>query len=131
MKKFILLFSILLIITNISNAQSNIRYDVDPAIENISEIHAEAWNKINAIDGYRIQIVSLSGSNSRKSAQTVIDEFSVNHPNISAYISYYEPNFRVRIGDYREKIDAARELSDIQREYPGAFIVKDKIKYRY
>lgn len=117
--------------TNINLAQSNIRYDIDPAIEKISEIHSSAWDKIDVIDGYRIQIISLSGSNSRKNAQAIIETFSVNHPDISAYISYYEPNFRIRVGDYREKLDAIRELTNIQKEYPGSFIVKDKIKYRY
>ena len=72
----------------------------------------------------------MSGNNSRKNAQTVMDKFAINNPNMPVYISYHEPNFRVRVGDYREKIDAARDLIEIKKSYPGSFIVKDQVRYR-
>ena len=111
-------------------AQHNVRFDADPKVGLIEQAHTAAWNKINAVEGYRIQIISLSGTNSRKNAQAAMDEFAENNPDMPVYISYHEPNFRVRVGDYREKIDAARDLTVIKRNYPGAFIVKDQVHYR-
>ena len=111
-------------------AQHQVRYDADPRIGLIEQAHTTAWNKINTVEGYRIQIISLSGNNSRKNAQAVMDEFATNNPDMPVYISYHEPNFRVRVGDYREKIDAARDLTVIKKNYPGSFIVKDQVRYR-
>ena len=130
MKKLFSLLILSLLCAIPAVAQHQVRYDADPRIALIEQAHTTAWNKINAVEGYRIQIISLSGNNSRKNAQAVMDEFATNNPDMPIYISYHEPNFRVRVGDYREKIDAARDLTVIKKNYPGSFIVKDQVRYR-
>ena len=130
MKQLFSLLILFLLCTVPALAQHQVRYDADPRIGLIEQAHTAAWNKINSVEGYRIQIISLSGNNSRKNAQAVMDEFAANNPDMPVYISYHEPNFRVRVGDYREKIDAARDLIEIKKSYPGSFIVKDQVRYR-
>lgn len=130
MKQTLSLLTLIVLFCASSWAQHNVRYDADPRVGLIEQAHTAAWNKINEVEGYRIQIFSLSGNNSRKNAQAAMDEFAANNPDMPVYISYHEPNFIVRVGDYFEKIDATRDLTIIKKTYPGAFIVRDQVRYR-
>ena len=57
-------------------------------------------------------------------------EFDQKFPKITSYVTYFEPNFRLRVGDFRTKLDAYR-LPEINAAYPGAFIIRDKIEYLF
>jgi hypothetical protein len=84
-------------------------------------------NKIKqSIPGYRIQI---HFGNEREKAREIKTKFLQEFPEIPAYDSYQSPNFRVRVGDYRSKLEAAGYLSRISAQFPSSFIVSDKIKY--
>ena len=112
------------------NAQeTNVNFDIEPGIKKVEEAHLAAWQKVGKVEGYRIQIIAVAGTNSKKSAQTIVDEFSLNFPEIAVYLSYSEPNFRVRVGNFKTRLEAFSVLGDIKLIYPGAFIVKDKISY--
>ena len=79
------------------------------------------------IEGYRVQIFFASGNNSKKMANDTKTEFLANHPTISTYILFQSPNFKVRVGDFRTKLDAYKFYKEIVADYPSAFIVKDDI----
>lgn len=81
------------------------------------------------IEGYRVQIFFESGNNSSTGAQEVKEEFEERYPGIPAYISWKAPNFRVRVGDFRTRIDASGFLNKIQKKYPNAWVIKDEIKF--
>lgn len=51
-------------------------------------------------------------------------EFKNNFPNIVATIIYAEPKYKLIVGNYRNKIDAERNLIKIRKNYPEAFIVR-------
>ena len=81
------------------------------------------------ISGYRIQIFFDSGFNSGNRARKVKQEFEDRFPDIPGYITWKAPNYRVRVGDYRSRLEADRALSGIAREYPNAWVIKDEINY--
>ena len=78
-----------------------------------------------SIRGFRIQIFFDSGNNSKSAAITTMNEFISKHPKIEAYLMFQEPNYKVRVGDFRNRMDAQRFLHKIIEDYPNAFIVKD------
>jgi hypothetical protein len=78
-------------------------------------------------DGYRVQIFFDSGSNSKNKASNVKNEFETAFPGIKPYLSYKEPYYRVRVGDFRTLIEAVGFLKKISTDYPNSFAVKDKI----
>jgi len=45
------------------------------------------------------------------------------------YVKFIAPVFRVRVGDFRTKNEALKLLKNIQKDYPGAFIVPDIIDF--
>ena len=40
---------------------------------------------------------------------------------------FQEPNYKVRVGDFRNRIDATRFLKKIYEQFQNAFIVLDEI----
>jgi hypothetical protein len=78
-------------------------------------------------DGYRVQIFFDSGSNSKNKASNVKSEFETTYPGIKPYLSYKEPYYRVRVGDFLTLIEAVGFQKKIAPDYPNSFAVKDKI----
>ncbi len=81
------------------------------------------------IPGYRIQIFFDSGLNSSNRAGKAREEFLLQLPDIPAYVSWKAPNYRVRVGDFRTKLEAERALQTIIIYYPNAWVIKDEINF--
>ncbi len=100
----------------------------DPKIEKLVEEHKKANLKVGLIEGYRIQIFFDSGANSRLNAESTKQKFSAKYPEVPVYLTYKEPNFRVRVGDFRNRAEARGFYHKIFNEYPNSFVIKDEIK---
>lgn len=75
-------------------------------------------------DGYRVQIFF----GKRKEALEQKAKFTNSHPDMPTYISYLAPNFRLRVGDFRTRIEGEKLKQEIDTDYPGCYLVKDKIE---
>jgi hypothetical protein len=82
-----------------------------------------------AIPGFRIQVFFDSGSNSSDRARSVKDGFNLLFPDIPAYVSWKAPNYRVRVGDWRTRLEAEKALQIITIDYPNAWVIKDEINF--
>jgi hypothetical protein len=99
----------------------------DPRLETLLTKHIQINQNKEGIEGFRIQIFSDSGNNSKNQAQAVNDGFIARFPTIKTYLTFKSPNYRVRIGDFRNRLDAQRFLLEIASDYTNAFIVSEKI----
>ena len=81
----------------------------------------------HVIDGYRVQIFLGAKADAVKTRQT----FLLKHPDVPAYLSYLAPNFRIRVGDLRDRISAERLRHDLREEQPGCYVVQDRICLLY
>ena len=81
----------------------------------------------NIIEGYRVQVFSSSGTGSSQKAREARTKFLSFYPGLKAYTDYEAPNFRVRVGDYRTKLEAEKIKKMISQEFPACFIVPDYI----
>ena len=81
--------------------------------------------------GFRIQIMSVTGANSRDKANMEKAKFLMEFDDIRVYIVYQEPYFKVRLGDFRTKLNALKYQQEIFVDYPQAFIVSDKVNIPY
>lgn len=79
------------------------------------------------VDGYRIQIFLESGTEAKDNAYRLIKEFNAQFPLMGSYLSYSQPNFRVRVGDFKTPFEAKQGLLKILSLYPDAAIVKDRV----
>jgi hypothetical protein len=90
-----------------------------------SEINARK----NGFDGFRLEIFFSSENKARELANRVKSGFNLIYPEIPCYLMYQTPNFKVRVGDFRNKSEALKTKSLIASKYPNAFIVKDMIRF--
>ncbi len=106
------------------NAQVRVVGDV--AVNQMVERHVELSSKVKTIPGYRVQIASFSGASSKTLAFDMRDRFLTDYPTTTAYIVFDEPNFKVKVGDFRTRLEAYAFLQEIKEFYKG-YIVKDNI----
>jgi hypothetical protein len=81
------------------------------------------------MDGFRVEIFFSSELDALAQSRIKKVEFLYDYPDYEVHIKYDSPNFRVRIGDFRTKNEALKLHKKIERNYPMAFIVPDKIKF--
>jgi hypothetical protein len=74
--------------------------------------------------GYRVQI--FSGSN-RKAAYSAQAKLQDQYPELRTYIIYNEPNFKVRAGDFRTRLEAQKLMQDLRPNFSSLFIISEKI----
>ena len=101
----------------------------DSRIDDLVNSHLKRNQQKGGIDGFRVEIFFSAGSNAREIAERNKAEFLKNYPEIPVYISFQSPNFRLRAGDFRNRSEALKVKQQIQKAYPNAFIVPDKIQY--
>jgi hypothetical protein len=76
------------------------------------------------IPGYRVQIY-FGGVRPKASEVKIL--FSKDHPDVPSYLTYSAPNFKVRVGDFRTRLEAVKFMKSIEGEYSTVFIVPDEI----
>lgn len=75
---------------------------------------------IVANEGYKVQIFSGDSENSRRELQKFKIEFNY----LDATIIFNTPTYKVWVGNFKSKIDAQRNLLEIQKRYPNSIIIK-------
>jgi hypothetical protein len=124
-------FIFLLVCTfSFSQAQKNISYDKEKGIDAIEQQYLDTWKKIMKMDGFRIQVTSFAGVNSKTLIEKTASQFEQQFPKTPCYKSYLEPNFRLRVGNYRTKLEAFKALQKISPIFPGAFVIKEQIDFK-
>jgi len=99
----------------------------DDRVDLLVSKHIQINQNRKGMEGYRIQIFFDSGNNSKTKAQSIYEGFKAKYPDVGAYLSFKSPNYKVRVGDFRTRLDAQRFLNDIIDEYPNAWIIADMI----
>ena len=69
--------------------------------------------------GFRIQL--FNGLETR--AKKLKSKFSIENPEIRTYLRYSKPEWKVRVGNYKTKLEADKALNIFKENYPGAIIV--------
>ena len=105
-------------------AQDSLTVEMDSKIKMIIDKRIDINKNKPGISGYRVQI--FFGSQ-RNEATKVKGDFSLVYPQIDAYLIYQAPNFKVRVGDFRTRIEANKFYQEIVKLYPSVFIVEDDI----
>ncbi len=80
----------------------------------------------NGVEGWRVQLLF-------KAKQKEIMQLKINfirlYPEIPAYLEYDAPYYRVRVGNFRTKLEAIKVKHQISRKFPGAYPVRDIINF--
>lgn len=109
---------------------SIIRIHQSKSVEKIVKKHQEVCKVYPKSKGYRVQIFSVSGANSRDRVELLKAEFLSKFPDADINIVYHAPSYKIRIGNFRSKLEALNYLESIKSIYPFAFVVIDKIDFK-
>lgn len=85
----------------------------------------KAYNKnLKKTKGYKIQLFN----GSEKGAYKVRDDFSSMFPKMRIKIEFFSPEWKVRVGNYKTRIDADRALLEIKEAFDAAIILPAMIE---
>ena len=82
---------------------------------------------IKFTNGFRIQIYV---GNDRKAADDAKIFTYQTYPEIFPYLSFQQPIYKVKIGDFLNRMDAEKYFSDIKDLYPSAMILPDRVEIK-
>jgi len=112
-----------------SAAMANNKYDntvviyADSRLEPALKRHKDAmYGSIYSTRGYRLQI--YSGNDRLKATKLKID-FLRRFPGVHAYMSYIQPQFRVKVGDYKTRQEAEQMYHEVGDLCNPCMIVPD------
>jgi hypothetical protein len=106
--------------TALVEAKFTINEQLDGILDSISRI-----NKANGvIDGFTIQVYS---GVKREEALNAKKELSVALPDLDSDVLYVQPNYRVRVGKYYDRLQAQKDFLAIKRHFPNAIVIPERI----
>ncbi|WP_196885758.1 hypothetical protein [Aureivirga sp. CE67] len=121
-KVFIISFLVSCFYFSKATAQVNQSTEITELIEQKIEFNRD---HDNFIDGYQIQLFNGKEAETRKKKK----EFKEDFPDIEISLFYSSPEYKLRIGNFKTKIEAVRVLNKIKDKYRGARILETKIIY--
>jgi hypothetical protein len=74
--------------------------------------------------GYRVQVFYGADRRETFSEQT---RFKAAYPKLNTYITYKEPNYYLRVGDFRTRLEAQSLMNELRSMFPTLFIFREKI----
>lgn len=122
MKKFRFLITIYLLsfsFWNISAQDEDVFYN-DTLTKKLFQIKKDFSKRKFESSYYTIQIFY----GSLNVADSIYNDFKENFKETESKLIFETPNYKVRIGNYKDINVAAQNLEKIRRIYPGSFIIK-------
>ena len=129
MMKRILCLIIFLTLVSAAVAQSygSLNVNQDSRVETLLAKQRSLYNVDSSFSGYRIHIFMEIGNEALKHAQEVKRRFERSFPDIPIYLTYSEPYFRLRAGNFRNRVEAEKCLRRIKPRFKEAFVTSDMI----
>ncbi|TYA55192.1 SPOR domain-containing protein [Formosa maritima] len=113
----------ILFFSNLSIAQQGtLTINQDKDIDKLLTIKKEMNESENTSDRYRIQIYSGNRSEAEKTKST----FKSLDIDLPSKLVYETPNYKVWVGNFRDRLEADRALKKVKEKFPVAFIFKPK-----
>lgn len=121
-----LLFSIISVTAYSQQPSGSLVIHFDQGVESaISEYISEATEE--KPKGFRVQLCSESGNNAKTVANSIKSQFLSKYRDVPAYMIWESPNFKVRVGDFKTRLDATLFWKQIQDQFPQSYVVMDQI----
>ncbi|MFT5749660.1 MAG: hypothetical protein ACI93S_000921 [Ancylomarina sp.] len=113
-------------LTQDSSGVGSVKITQDYRINDLLKIDRAENSYFPGFQGYRIQIFS-GGGRAREKASSIREDLQELFPNERVYVKYKAPDFRVRIGNFRNKFEAMHLYKQCVKIYPYCYLVKDQI----
>jgi SPOR domain len=109
--------------TTVTKIPKQINNQVDMALDSIA-----VRNKtVRYSSGYRIQVFV---GNDRKEVDEAKSYIYQNFPELSTYLTFSQPTYKLKAGDFTSRLDAERYYSSIRQRYSSAMLINERIDIR-
>lgn len=127
--KRILILSIFLALASMTLAQNSgtINIQQDKRIDALLAKQRTLFRLDSTLNGFRIHVFMEIGNDALSHAEQVKSQFEKDFPDIPIYLTYVEPYFRLRAGDFRNRVEAEKCLRRIKPKFKEAFVTADLI----
>ncbi|QHT66013.1 SPOR domain-containing protein [Rhodocytophaga rosea] len=102
-------------------------HDITARLDTALQAIAVQNKNLRYAQGYRIQIYS---GNNRDEANKARDRSYALFPDITPHFVYNQPTFRVKVGDFIDRLEAQRVYAGLITEFPNAMVVQDRIEIK-
>jgi len=118
--KFLISILLIFLSYSLANAQDeNVVYN-DTLTQKLFQIKKDYSKRIFESTYYTIQIYF----GDLKNADSILIDFQENYEGVKSELIFETPNYKVRIGEYKDVNIASQKLEGIRKRYPGSFILK-------
>ncbi len=119
---------IFILLSNFAWSQDSAKLNmiIDNKVDLLLKKKLELDQQKPSIQGYRVQL--YYGGN-RTEALELKSKFAQLHPEVESYLIYQQPYFRLRVGDFRTRLEAYKLMKKVEKEFPSVFIVNDEINF--
>ena len=118
--RFLIVFIGVYLYSSSLNCQENsIRYN-DTITKKFYDLKKDYSKRIFESTFYTIQIYF----GDLKKADSILEDFRKNYQEIKSNLIFETPNYKVRIGKYKDVNIASQKLEEIRKIYPSSFIIK-------
>ena len=114
-----IIIAIISINYSVKAQDQNIKFN-DTLTEKFLKIKKEYDKREYETTFYTIQIFY----GSLKKADSILNDFKLSFREINSELLFETPNYKVRIGEFKDINIASKKLEEIRRIYPGSFIIK-------
>lgn len=80
------------------------------------------------IDGFTIQIYT---GNDRQAANEARSTALMIDPSLNPVISYHQPGYKVKVGQYTDRLKAHKVFTSLKEQFPLALLIPERIKLTY
>lgn len=128
MRRFLLfIITTLLFATGFAQQEGSLRVNQDHRIARLMQKQRDVYAANRTMNGFRVQIFMEIGNEAVDHANVVKREFEGQYPELPIYLSYEQPYYRLRVGDFRNRVEAEKYLRILKPRYGVAFVTADII----
>ena len=91
------------------------------------DLISEKNKSIKYTQGYRILVYSGNSKETAEKAREIIYQV---FPDSKPEVKYQQPNFKVKVGDYYDRLEAHMILTRLKEFFPQALIIPEKISIK-
>jgi len=118
--QILLVFTGVYLCSNSLYSQENsIRYN-DTLTKKFYDLKKDYSKRVYESTFYTIQIYY----GGLEEADSILEDFRENYQEVKSNLIFETPNYKVRIGEYKDINIASQKLEEIRRIYPSSFIIK-------
>ena len=105
---------------NLYAQSGNLTIRQDPKFEQLLNEKRKINASITVNDRYKIQIYNGDSETSKRT----LSDFRKEYKNYDGTIVFNTPAYKVWVGNFKSRIEAERNLAELKKKYPNAFLIK-------